>query len=208
MKGEYYHIYNRGVDHRPIVLDENDADRFFDSLRLFNTATLTGSIFEFSLTEQADTLKFSNPLVDIISYCLNPNHFHICLKQNRENGISELMKRLAGGYSYYFNKKHKRTGSLFEGRYKAKHINDNDYLVHVASYVALNDKVHGLGDRVTKLVRSSWEENTSYKTGICSAKIIDDQFSKSEFKKFALEALELMKSKRADYTELKGLVFD
>ncbi len=205
---EYYHIYNRGVDHRPLVIDRFDSDRFVDSMRLFNTANLVGSVYEASFKEDAKLLKYDKPLVDIIAYCLNPNHFHMCLMQRREKGISEFMKRLAGGYSYYFNNRHNRTGTLFEGPFKAKHVKDNDYLVHLCSYIGLNDRVHQLGDQVTKLVRSSWEENTTPKDGICTTQILDEQFSKSEFKKFALSNLPYMLSKRADYKELKELMLD
>jgi len=60
------------------------------------------------------------------------------------------MKRVSGGYSYYFNKRHQRSGTLFQGPFKAKHINDNNYLLHLSGYINLNNKVHGLGDQVTK----------------------------------------------------------
>jgi|SRR3989344_3780721 len=206
--GEYYHIYNRGVDHRQIVFDEQDSDRFVDSMRLFNTVKLIGSIYEFSFQNDSKKLKFKDPLVDIISYCLNPNHFHLCLCQKRKNGISEFMKRLSGGYAYYFNRRHKRTGSLLEGRFKAKHINDNTYLLHLSCYINLNDQVHQLGDRVTKLVRSSWNQYAFNVDGICSKEIITKQFAPGEYKKFALDTLPYMQSKRGDYAELKELLFD
>ena len=206
--GEYYHIYNRGVDHRSIVNDEIDSDRFVDSMRLFNTVELKGGIYEISFREDSKKLKFKDPLVDIIAYCLNPNHFHLCLCQRRKNGISEFMKRLSGGYAYYFNKRHKRTGSLLEGRFKAKHLDDNNYLLHVSCYVSLNDKVHKLSYPVSNLVRSSWEENTTDLEGICSNKIIEGQYSKIEYKKFALSNLPYMLSKRGDYEDLMNILHE
>jgi REP element-mobilizing transposase RayT len=81
-------------------------------------------------------------IVNLLAYCINPNHFHLILEQLVEGGVSEFMKRLCGGYAWYFNHKHKRSGTLFQGRYKYKHIDSDSYLRHLSVYVNLNDKVH------------------------------------------------------------------
>jgi|SRR3989344_477927 len=205
--GEFYHIYNRGVDHRQITLNQDDSNRFIESLRLFNTASPLGGIYEASFLEQSNLLKFKDPLVDIISYCLNPNHFHLCLCQRRKNGISEFLKNVSGGYSRYFNKTHKRTGALFEGRYKIKHISNNNYLLHINSYINLNYKVHGFYGDILKLVRSSWIEYISDSDGICTKGIIEKQFGLGEYEKFALDNLKYMREMRGVYAELKDLLF-
>ena len=67
-------------------------------------------------------------LVQIICYCLNPNHYHLLLKEIKDGGISEFMKRVGGGYTWYFNNKHKRSGTLFQGRFKSVHIKSNEQL--------------------------------------------------------------------------------
>jgi len=204
--GEIYHIYNRGVDHRNIVEDNHDANRFEQCLDVFNDTALTGSLY--ALTFAPNRLR-GEKLVDIIAYCLNPNHFHFILKQKRKDGISKFMHRLAGGYSWYFNSKYKRSGSLWQGRFKAKHISENSYLLHVSAYVNLNNRVHQLSRRSAKLVRSSWEQYAGNISGICNKKIVLDQFKNSvEYVDFALDALVGMVEKRPEYRELKEILFE
>src|SRR3989344_3993600 len=117
--GEFYHIYNRGTDKRNIFSDKNDIDRFFQSMIEFNTIEPIGSIYENSfylnqLGSLASKLrKPSKKLVNFISYCLNPNHFHFLLEQVAEKGIEKFLHRLGTGYTKYFNNKHKRSGALF-----------------------------------------------------------------------------------------------
>lgn len=184
VESEYYHIYNRGVDKRPIFEDVRDLDRFFQSMQEFNSVEPIGSIFENSF----DKDKKQDKLVEIICYCLNPNHFHFVLRQLVENGISEFMRRL-GGYTWYFNNKHKRSGSLFQGRFKSSHINSNEYLLHVSAYVNLNNRFRGAPYRLSK---SSWDEYLREERDcICNPEIVLGQFKTVEaYKEFALSSLE------------------
>lgn len=200
--GEYYHIYNRGVDHRNIVTDTADSDRFLQSLIEFNSEKVTGGLYEMSFLKNPPKPK---QLVEVVCYCLNPNHFHLLLKEINEGGISKFMHRFIGGYSKYFNNKYKRKGTLLQGRFKAKHISDNDYLLHASAYINLNDKVHQLQD--TMLVRSSWSEfiNQSNSETCKKADILKQFKSNSEYKNFAEDSLQLMLSKRSDYKELLEL---
>ena len=201
--GEYYHIYNRGVDKRIIFSTKLDIDRFFKSMIEFNIVDPIGSLYENSFRQLGGSTaklatvsnKKGKKLVNIVAYCLNPNHFHFILEQLTDRGISEFMKRLSGGYTWYFNNKYDRTGSLFQGRFKAVHVNSNEYLLHVSAYVNLNDKVHQLGGSTAKLVKSksSWGEYTGDNTGesFCKKEIILEQFkNKKEYKKFATSSLE------------------
>ncbi len=205
-EGEYYHVYNRGVDHRNIVEDKFDSDRFVQCLNIFNDTKLTGSLYSLSFDPKR---KRGKKLVDIVAYCLNPNHFHMVIRQNVKNGISKFMHRLCGGHSWHFNHKYKRTGSLWQGRFKAKHITSNDYLLHVSAYVNLNDKVHSLSGPSAKLVRSSWSEYSVNNPGICEKEILTEQFTKPHnYSKFALDNLPYMLSKRKDYKELKDLMLE
>src|SRR3989344_8341704 len=115
--GEFYHIFNRGNNKREVFLDKYDLNRFFLSMREFNTDKPIGSIYEHSFEKEKTE---SNPkLVEFVCYCLNPNHYHFALKQLVENGITKFMHRLGTGYTKYFNKKHENIGSLFQGTYKA-----------------------------------------------------------------------------------------
>ena len=205
-KGEIYHILNRGVEKRNIFIDQEDLERFFECMIVFNSIQPSGSLHEQSF--QKDKIE-RKPLVNFIAYCLLPNHFHFILEQVEENGISKFMKRLQGGYSWYFNNKYKRSGSLFQGPFKSKHVDSNEYLLHVSAYVNLNDKQKSsLGDPVAKLVKSSWNEYTNPKNSpinICPKKeIVLEQFrTTDEYKKFALSSLEDIKINKEKYKELE-----
>ena len=189
--GEYYHIYNRGTDKRLITKDNKDIERFMQSLEFFNSKEPIISLREIISDENNKDVKLKDPLVEIICYCLNPNHYHFLLKEIDEGGISEFMKRLNGGYTWYFNNKNKRSGVLFQGRFKSVHIKSNEQLLHVSAYINLNDKVHKISGSTAEKVRSSWDEYIG-KLGkkICNKEIILGQFkSTKEYKNFAESSL-------------------
>lgn len=184
VEDEYYHIYNRGVDKRSIFKDRKDLERFFQSIKEFNSVEPIGSIFENSFNKE----EVSKKLVEIVCYCLNPNHFHFVLKQLVENGISEFMKRL-GGYTWYFNNRHNRSGALFQGKFKSSHIDSDTYLLHVSAYVNLNNRVKG---KPYALSKSSWDEYVGEENDcICNPDIVLGQFENLKaYQKFALSSLE------------------
>ena len=133
---EYYHIYNRGVDKRPIFLDEADRERFVTLLYSANSDT---SIYLSDYQGRAlSKIPRGKQVVAIGGWCLMPNHFHILIKEVVENGISMFMQKLLTGYSMYFNKKYYRRGTLFESRFKAKHLNTDEYLKYQYTYIHLN----------------------------------------------------------------------
>jgi REP element-mobilizing transposase RayT len=187
--GEYYHVYNRGVDKRKIFLNQYDLNRFLKCLVEFNTKEPIGSIYELSFQKQklgSRTTK-SNKLVSIITYCVNPNHFHLLITPLMEKGIEKFMQRI-GGYTRYFNEKHKRNGVLFQGKFKSKHISNNNYLLKLSAYINMNNR-NSIGKINYKLSKSSLEEYSQNKKGICDTKIISKQFKNSkEYLEFALEA--------------------
>ena len=190
--GEYYHIYNRGVDKRNVILDEEDSRRFMRSLIEFNTTDSIGSIYENSFRKKLPNQKLggsTSKLVTIIAHCINPNHFHLLLTPVVENGIQEFMRKM-GGYTMYFNEKNKRSGALFQGRYKSKHIQGDKYLLHLSAYINMNNR-DLFGGSTSKLSQSSFEEyvGDATKKGICDVGIVLDQFpSREKYRKFALES--------------------
>ena len=196
---EHYHIYNRGVEKRKIFEDEKDLARFFQSMKEFNTIEPIGSIYKHSFHQLRGSTSqlVVEPLVSFVCYCLNPNHYHFVLRQIVDGGISEFMKRM-GGYTYYFNEKYKRSGVLFQGKFKSNHIDSNEYLLHVTAYVNLNNKIHLLRGRTSQLLsKSSWGEYIGNKLdkqdeqdAFCEKDIVLGQFKNvEEYKKFAESSL-------------------
>ncbi len=203
---EFYHIYNRGVDKRPIFIDDDDRQRFLQSMGVFNTKEAVGSIYEFVFDTKLGRRREEDPLVDIVCYCLNPNHYHFILKQRVDRGISEFMRRI-GGYTKYFNIRHHRNGALFQGRYQSKHIASNEYLLHLSAYINLNWQVHKLGSSTSK---SSWDEYVVANIEpICEKDIILGQFKDiAEYKAFAESSLEDMLERKENALELSELMLE
>ena len=204
--GEFYHIYNRGVDKRAVFLETEDFERFLQSIREFNSQRPIGSLFENSFRDKTKLGNRVAKLVDIVGYCLNPNHFHLILKQRLDGGVSEFMHRLGSGYTQYFNIKHKRSGSLFQGKFKAIHVDSNEYLLHLSAYVNLNNRVHHVNDRSSK---SSWGEYLGDNGNTRVKDIILKQFqNSSEYKKFAESSLRNILERKKLYKELENILLE
>jgi len=140
--GEWYHCYNRGVDKRKVFGQHRDYERFMSLLYLSN-GTKTETISErFKIDLQSiladKSVDRGEQLVEIGVFALMPTHVHILLRQREDNGIARFMQKLFTGYTMYFNSRNERTGSLFSGTYKAKHIGDDRYLKQVVPYILLN----------------------------------------------------------------------
>lgn len=212
-EGEFYHVYNQGVEKRNIFSDEYDSMRFLESMEVFNNEEPIGSIYERSFDKAIPQLGGETPkskLVNIIAYCLNPNHFHLILEQISEKGISEYMKRLAGGYTSYFNIKGKRKGALFLGTFRSVHVGGDGYLLHLSAYVNLNNRVHQISGEEALLMRSSWEEYIgSVKNPICKKDVIFGRFKDgNEYKAYAEDALGIMLDRKKNEREMRRLSID
>jgi len=205
--GEFYHIYNRGVEKRKIFIENYDSNRFIESMVLFNSILPIQSIYVQSFLD-VDRKKRSDPLINLICYCLNPNHYHLLIEQLVDGGISEFIKRLGGGYTNFFNSKYHRSGVLFQGKFKATHVDSNEYFLRLSAYVNLNYKVHKLSDAVSK---SSWKEyvDSSKTQSICKKNIILSQFNdRKEYDIFAREALDDILVNKQKRKEIEQILFE
>ncbi len=130
--GEFYHLYNRGTDKRIIFNDDEDRERFTSLMFLCNSdRNIVYRDIPIGLTYGYER---GNTLVDILAYCLMPNHFHVLICGKNDGDVSLFMQKLSTAYSMYFNKKYKRTGGLFEGTFKAKHADTDEYLKYLFAY--------------------------------------------------------------------------
>lgn len=145
--GEFYHLYNRGVEKRKIFLKEKDWTRFHKLICLANS--MNPVRFRDIENQTFDSIDRGDPLVAIGAYVLMPNHFHILIKEIIKNGLSRFMEKLTTGYSMYFNKKYERVGPLFQGRFKGEHINNDEHLKYLYAYIHLNP---------VKLIEPDWKE--------------------------------------------------
>lgn len=205
---EFYHIYNQGVDKRDVFLDDKDYIRFLLSMNLLNDEK-NGLMQKYrdmkrdpkiqsSDARRLDLrkhLKSRKKLVEIIYYCLNSNHYHLILKQKADKGIEKFMQKLGISYTMYFNKKHKRTGSLFGGKFKSIHIDSNEYLLYLSAYVNYNHFIHGFKK---DWEFSSFKDYIGERNGVlCNKKDILGQFKNvKEYKEFAESDVMYLKEKK------------
>ena len=150
---EIYHIYNRGVEKRDIFIENLDYLRFIHDMYEFNDANfVSGTNLRFACRKPSEVdeksielifieEKDKKPrklLVDILAFCLMPNHYHLILKQKINGGITKFMHKVGTGYTNSFNLKNERVGHLFQGSYKAKHINQQNYFDYLLFYLHFN----------------------------------------------------------------------
>ena len=145
VKGGFYHVYNRGVAKQPIYLDEQDYKVFLNYLKeylspppkledLKEKRYVKDTIFN-GVPRQ--TKKYFKK-IEMVSYTLMPNHFHFLIKQINKSEMKQFIQSLLIRYGMYFNKRHDRIGPLFQGRYKAVYVKNENYLLHLSRYIHLN----------------------------------------------------------------------
>lgn len=140
--GEMYHCYNRGVDKRTVFEYPDEYERFLTYLFLSN-GRKNLKLSDFKETRLAEVLanerlERGGPLVEVGAYALMSNHFHLILKEIQRGGIATFMQKVMTGYTMYFNNKRKRTGALFAGTFKSKHLTNDRYLKQALPYVLMN----------------------------------------------------------------------
>jgi len=126
----YYHVYNRGVDKRDIFLDIQDYATFLYFLKYYLGKPNPSDIKQL--------FRSLENKVQLVAYCLMPNHFHFLLKQKTTSAMTELIRAVSTNYVMYFNQKYKRVGPLFQGKYKAVLIQEEPYLLHLTRYIHRN----------------------------------------------------------------------
>ncbi len=132
-----YHVYNRGVEKRSLFTNNRDFERFVDDLIIFNdTKPVINPKQRIRDIKNGDHER--NLIVDILTFCLMPNHYHLLLRQRKDNGISEFMRKLGSGYANYFNLKHQRVGPLFQGKFKSVLVNEESQFLYIPFYIHSN----------------------------------------------------------------------
>lgn len=139
---EIYHVYNRSVANEEIFTTSKNIDRVLGLIRYYkDSSDLRFSFFnKLDQEEKNEYLKSKKiiPLVEIYTYCLMPNHFHLLVKQLSENGIEKFLSNFQNGFAKYFNLKNKRFGTLFQRPFKAKYVSSDEEFLHLSRYIHLN----------------------------------------------------------------------
>ncbi len=186
VNGEFYHIFNRGNDKRDIFLQSRDYSRF---QKTFYYYQFLGPKPKFSniTKSKLETLKplKNNRFVEIICYCLMPNHFHFLVKQLVDGGIAKFLSQISNSYTKYFNIKYNHIGALLQGTFKSVRVETDEQFIHLSRYIHLNPIVSGI---VKHLDTYKWSSYLEYISGNCfysvSKEVINLFSTKEKYKEF------------------------
>lgn len=177
-------------------LYKDDQD-YFNFLKRIKLTLGTDSSLQ---RESLQTLRIK-PLPEnsfsIVCYCLMPNHFHFLIKQNTNISISTLINKTCTSYSKYFNKKYNHIGHIFQDRFKAIHVENNEYLLWLSAYIHQNPKVAEISD----LDSYKWSSYLDYvnlnnNEGICDKDVILSQLTLDDYVSFVENSHDAIKQNK------------
>ena len=143
LPGNFYHIYQSGFEGRNIFLDKEDFERF-------------AALLEKNLSEKGSGQTFKK--VELVAYCLLPNHFHLMFKLNEKEGITEVLRKILTAYVMYFNKKYGRKGSIFQGKPKGATVESQNLMLHLTRYIHQKPKKSSSSDDLKNYEYSSYKD--------------------------------------------------
>src|SRR3990167_7256713 len=191
---EIYHVYNRGINKQPTFNIKREYQRAILAIKFYKISSppiRLSKFLELDKQREAEMLKVMNQseeLVQIICFCLMPNHFHFLLKQKQENGISKFMGNFQNSYTRYFNTRNERDGSLFLDQFKAKRIETDEQLIHVSRYIHLNPYTAFVVKTIGNLEEYPWSSFPDYinsNNGFLESNLVLDMFgNKNKYKQF------------------------
>lgn len=215
-KDEVYHVFSRGVASLPIFSSLRDYFRFVDLIdyyRFVDTPMSYSNLIKLPIKERSSLLAHlrtgAKCNIEILAFCLMPNHFHFLLRQINDKGIRVFLSNLQNSYAKYFNAKSNRTGPLFEPMFKAVRIETDEQLLHVSRYIHLNPSTGYLVEP-DKLVKYRWSSlptflNMGVPYGFVNSKAILNFFKESKtYESFLLDHAEYQRS----LGKIKHLVFE
>ena len=192
---QYYHLYNRGANRQEIFIEPSDY-AYFLSLFKCHLAHNTKNDPFYRVFK-----KYENE-VEIIAYCLMPNHFHLLCYLKDPQGIVHLMRSVMTAYSMYFNKKYKHSGKLYESNFLATRVDSDTYLWHVSRYIHLNPIDAGLDYLTYEYSSIAYFTGTKHANWIHSERLIETAKDKKEYAEF----LDDYTSMHSDIKYLKNIL--
>ncbi len=212
--GEIYHVFNRGLDRRNIFTTTREFERIKQLIKFYRHKK-TPSRFSQVMQQPKDIRKNllenlykSEKLVDVLAFCLMPNHFHFLLRQNSENGLTKFVANATNAYTKYFNTRYKRVGPILEGVFKAVLVETDEQLIHLSRYIHLNPVVSSIIEE-NQLNKYSWSSYPEYlslsEDGIVEKAIILAMFkSVKDYQKYVVNQIDYAKKLEA----IKHLAFE
>lgn len=167
--GEIYHVFNRSIARQPIFNSVTDYQRALDVFSFYSFFEPPLRFSHYARLPKSQKTNFMDRLigsnqnqVEILAFCLMPNHVHFLIKEIREKGISTFMSNFQNSYAKYFNLKTNRSGSLFQTMFKAVRIETDEQLLHVARYIHLNPITAYILKNIEDLMNYPWSSFPVY----------------------------------------------
>lgn len=167
--GETYHVFNRSIARQPIFLSIYDYQRALDVLAFYSYSNPPLRFSHYNRLPKSQKSDFMENLiksgerqVEILAFCLMPNHIHFLIKEIRNNGISTFMSNFQNSYAKYFNLRKNRSGSLFQTMFKAVRIETDEQLIHVTRYIHLNPITAYILKNIKDLITYPWSSFSIY----------------------------------------------
>lgn len=190
INGEYYHIFNRGSEKKNIYTKTRDYSRFQKTFYYYKFCGPKPKFSQFTKTSLFKPL-LNEKMVEILCFCLMPNHFHFLVKQIKEKGISTFLSQLSNSYTKYFNLKYVRVGPLLQGAFKAVRIESEEQLIHASRYIHLNPVAAGIVKLPEEYPWSSYLEYIQKAPFFCSIKEVMDFFkTPKNYQKFVEDQID------------------
>ena len=200
VSNQIYHVFNRSIASQPIFVDRRDYERVMELVNYyrFKKPPLRFSHYKRLSKEQKKEYENSfvinkSPMLEILAYCIMPNHVHFLLQPKINSAVSDFMRNLQNSYSKYFNTKRKRTGSLFQFMFKAVRMETDEQLIHVSRYIHLNPTTSYLIE-AENLERYEWSSFKDYVSDIQSnvnkEMVLSHFKSEQDYRKFVFDQIE------------------
>lgn len=198
-----YHVFNRGIDRRPVFLKRGDYLRAQQLIAVYKHAEIPIRFSQIYLQPENIRIQMlkgvykSERIVDVLSYCFMPNHFHFILLQKQDGGISRFMSNFTNAYTRYFNTKYKRLGHLFEGVFKGVFVESDEQLIHLSRYIHLNPISASIIE-IKKIQNYQWSSYMNYLSSEENL-IVETDFilglfnSREKYRQFVLDQAEYAK---------------
>ena len=217
--GSIYHIYNRGVRKNKIYNTSSDYKRWEKLLLWSSNYNYPYSVYLNQLRQFRDEgrgidvlnhrieneYKYKTPLVNILAYVEMPNHFHLILEQNIDNGITTYMKKLQTAYSMYLNQKYDLSGSVFEGIYKSVPVISDPQLIQLLKYV-LRNPIEASLVSPKDILTYQWSSVKNYLDNTNYGIISDDRLPEELFN--SIKLTKFLLDDNLDLSQLEELTID
>lgn len=212
--GEYYHVFNRGVARQPIFSSQKDYAQALLTLTyyLFVKPPIKLSRYkDFSLDIRSRIIlelqKTNDVLIELIAFAFMPNHVHFLFKQVVDKGVARFMSQFQNSYTRYYNTRHERIGPVFQGVFKAVHIETQEQLLHLSRYIHLNPLVSYV-IKNEEFLTYPWSSFSDYLKGrspfVTLSPVLDSFKTTQKYKQFVLDQVDY--AKRLE--EIKHLALD